>query len=97
MFLRDLSSRGQPPDDVTAAEKLSDDAAAELSWALAEDLGGRAETEAYNDSLKVLRKAYLDALYLKHSRRADELMRAGEAYVGELNEVMKIKNEMEKL
>lgn len=98
MFLQELSSQGRFPDDVTAAEKLSDDAAAELSRALIEDLGGRAETEAYSDSLRVLRKAYLEALYLKHSQRADALMRAEDAaYVEELNEVMRIKDEMDKL
>ncbi|MGN8832919.1 DNA primase [Selenomonas montiformis] len=98
LFLQDLSSRGEAPDDVTAAEHLSEDAAAELSRALIEDLGGRVDTEAYNDSLKVLRKAYLNALFLEHSRRADEYIQAGNhAYVEELHEVMKIKNEMDGL
>lgn len=97
-FLQDLSSQGQVPDDVTAAEKLSEDAAAELSRALVENLGGRAETEAYNDSLKVLRKAYLNMLFVEHSRKADAYMKAGNtAYVDELNEVMKIKDEMDEL
>ncbi|SFT49175.1 DNA primase [Selenomonas sp. GACV-9] len=98
LFLQDLSSQGQAPDDVTAAENLSEDAAAELSRALVEDLGGRAETEAYNDSLKVLRKAYLNMLFVEHSRKADEYMKAGNtAYVDELNEVMRIKDEMDEL
>lgn len=96
-FLQDLGSQGQAPDDVTAAEKLSEDAAAELSRALVEDLGGRAETEAYNDSLKVLKKSYLYTLFMEHSRKANELMQAGDAYVEELNEVMRIKNEMDEL
>ena len=97
-FLQDLSSQGQVPDDVTAAEKLSEDAAAELSRALVENLGGRAETEAYNDSLKVLRKAYLNMLFVEHSRKADAYMKAGNAaYVDELTEVMKIKDEMDEL
>ena len=98
LFLQDLSSQGQVPDDVTAAEKLSEDAAAELSRALVENLGGRAETEAYNDSLKVLRKAYLNMLFVEHSRKADAYMKAGNtAYVDELNEVMKIKDETDEL
>ena len=98
MFLQDLSNQGQAPDDVTAAENLSEDAAAELSRALVENLGGRAETEAYNDSLKVLRKAYLNMLFVEHSRKADAYMKAGNtAYVDELNEVMKIKDEMDEL
>ena len=98
LFLQDLSNQGQAPDDVTAAENLSEDAAAELSRALVENLGGRAETEAYNDSLKVLRKAYLNMLFVEHSRKADAYMKAGNtAYVDELNEVMKIKDEMDEL
>ena len=98
LFLQDLSNQGQAPDDITAAENLSEDAAAELSRALVENLGGRAETEAYNDSLKVLRKAYLNMLFVEHSRKADAYMKAGNtAYVDELNEVMKIKDEMDEL
>ena len=98
LFLQDLSNQGQAPDDVTAAENLGEDAAAELSRALVENLGGRAETEAYNDSLKVLRKAYLNMLFVEHSRKADAYMKAGNAaYVDELNEVMKIKDEMDEL
>jgi DNA primase len=61
-------------------------------------LGGREETEAYNDSLKVLKKSYLYTLFMEHSRKANEMMQAGDmAYVEELNEVMRIKNEMDEL
>ena len=83
---------------MTVAERLSEDAAAELSRAMVEDLGGREETEAYNDSLRVLRKAYLNMLYMEHSRKAEEYLKAGDtAYIQELNEVKNIKDEMDEL
>ena len=98
LFLQDLVSQGQACDDVTVAEKLSEDAAAELSRALVEDLGGREEAEAYNDSLKVIRKAYLNTLFVEHSRKAEEYLKAGNtAYIQELNEVKNIKDEMDAL
>ena len=83
-------------DDMSAAS-LSDAAAAELSRSLVEDLGGRDETGAYDDSLRVLRKAYLNALYTEHSRKANEYAQNGqhEACLQELNEVNKIKHEMD--
>ena len=64
-------------DDMSAAS-LSDEAAAELSRSLVEDLGGRDETGAYDDSLRVLRKAYLNALYTEHSRKANEYAQNGQ-------------------
>ena len=97
-FLQDLGTQRQAGDDVTVAERLSEDAAAELSRAMVEDLGGREETEAYNDSLRVLRKAYLNMLYMEHSRKAEEYLKAGDtAYIQELNEVKNIKDEMDEL
>ncbi|WP_440328996.1 DNA primase [Mitsuokella multacida] len=95
-FLKAAAEEGRPVDDMSAAT-LSDEAAAELSRSLAEDLGGRDETEAYDDSLRVLRKAYLNALYTEHSRKANEYAQNGqhEACLQELNEVNKIKHEMD--
>lgn len=95
-FLKAAAEEGRPVDDMSAAT-LSDEAAAELSRSLVEDLGGRDETEAYNDSLRVLRKAYLNALYTEHSRKANEYAQNGqhEACLQELNEVNKIKHEMD--
>lgn len=96
VFLKQSAEEGRPVDDMSAAS-LSDEAAAELSRALVEDLGGRDETEAYEDSLRVLRKAYLNALYTEHSRKANEYAQNGqhEACLQELNEVNKIKHEMD--
>lgn len=95
-FLKAAAEEGSPVDDMSAAT-LSDEAAAELSRSLVEDLGGRDETEAYDDSLRVLRKAYLNALYTEHSRKANEYAQNGqhEACLQELNEVNKIKHEMD--
>ena len=95
-FLKAAAEEGRPVDDMSAAT-LSDEAAAELSRSLVEDLGGRDETEAYDDSLRVLRKAYLNALYTEHSRKANEYAQNGQhkACLQELNEVNKIKHEMD--
>lgn len=95
-FLKESAEQGRPVDDMSAAS-LSDEAAAELSRSLVEDLGGRDETGAYDDSLRVLRKAYLNALYTEHSRKANEYAQNGqhEACLQELNEVNKIKHEMD--
>ena len=95
-FLKAAAEEGRPVDDMSAAT-LSDEAAAELSRSLVEDLGGRDETEAYDDSLRVLRKAYLNALYTEHSHKANEYAQNGqhEACLQELNEVNKIKHEMD--
>lgn len=75
---------------------MSESAAEELSRALVEDLGGREEAEAYADSLKVLRHAYLSAQYLFHTQRAESLLKAGDAaYIDELKEAKGIKDEMD--
>ena len=95
-FFKTSMEQGRPVDEASAAS-LSDEAAAELSRALVEDLGGREEAEAYDDSLRVLRRAYLNALYAEHSRKANEYAQNGqhEACLQELNEVNKIKHEMD--
>lgn len=95
LLLRQGQKEGRPVDEALTAG-LSDGASAELSRALVENLDGRDETQAYEDSLKVLKKAELNALYMEHSRRANEYLQAGnEAYLDELNEVNKIKHEMD--
>ncbi|WP_432646070.1 DNA primase [Mitsuokella sp.] len=95
-FLQKAAEEGRHVDDASASS-LSDEAAAELSRALVEDLGGRDETEAYDDSLRVLRRAYLNVLYEEHSRRANEYAQKGQdkACLQELNEVNRIKHEMD--
>ena len=98
LYLQELAAVGQNPKEVQAAEKLSEAAMAELSRALVEDLGDRNEADAYNDAVRVLRRAYLNACYAKHAHMAEEYLRAGNtAYIAELNQAQKIKSEMDEL
>jgi DNA primase len=83
-------------EGASAQGNLSEEAVSELSHALVETLDGRDETEAYTDSLKTLRKAYLESQYLAHTEKAEAMMQAGDmAYLEELNEVKRIKDEMD--
>ena len=98
LFLKELSNQGKKPDDVVAAQRLSEEAMAELSKALVENTAGRDETDVYNDSLLVLRKAYLNNLFALHSRKAESLLENGDkGYIDELEQAQKIKEEMEEL
>lgn len=98
LFLKELSNQGKKPDDVVAAQRLSEEAMAELSKALVENTAGRDETDVYNDSLMVLRKAYLNNLFALHSRKAESLLENGDkGYIDELEQAQKIKEEMEEL
>jgi DNA primase len=98
LYLQELAASRQNPNEVQAAEKISEAAMAELSRALVEDLGNRNEADAYNDAIRVLRHAYLNACYTRHARLAEEYLQAGNtAYIAELNEAKKIKSEMEEL
>lgn len=98
LFLKELSNQGKKPDDVAAAQRLSEEAMAELSKALVENTAGRDETDVYNDSLLVLRKAYLNNLFALHSRKAEALLENGDkGYIDELEQAQKIKEEMEEL
>ena len=95
-FLQDCATSGERPEDASLQSRLSEEAAAELSRALVEDLGGREEAEAYTDSLRSLRKAYLESRYLAHTEKAEAKMQAGDmTYLEELNEVKRIKDEMD--
>ena len=96
--LQELAAKGKNPNDTELAGRLSEAAMAELSRAMVEDLGLLSETEAYSNAVRVLRKAYLNMRYVRHSQRAAELAQKGDAaYVAELNEAQKIKSEMEAL
>ncbi len=98
LALQEFAAQGKNSNDTEMANKLSETAMAELSRAMVEDLGVLSETEAYSNAVRVLRKAYLNMRYVKHSQRAAELARQGDAaYVAELNQAQKIKSEMEEL
>ena len=95
-FFQACAARGERAEDASAQGNLSEEAVSELSHALVETLDGRDETEAYTDSLKTLRKAYLESQYLAHTEKAEAMMQAGNmAYLEELNEVKRIKDEMD--
>jgi DNA primase len=96
--LQDLAAQGQKTNDIEVADKLSEEAVAELSRAMVEDLGVLSETDAYTKAVGVLRKAYLNLCYIRHSQRAMELSQAGDTgYIEELNKAQQIKTEMEEL
>jgi DNA primase len=96
--LQEFMAQGKNSNDTELAGRLSEAAMAEFSRAMVEDLGVLSETEAYSNAVRVLRKAYLNMCYVKHSQRAAELARQGDAaYVAELNQAQKIKSEMEEL
>jgi len=97
-FMEQKVQTSEPFDDVSAAEALGEEAAAELSRAMVEDISGQDLLEAYEDSVKTLRKVYLQRLYEEHSQRADVLSRQGDPkYIEELAESQRIKNEMDGL
>ncbi len=97
-FLYSCREQGKEVDDVTVAKSLSEPAATELSRALVETLGDREDAVAYHDSVRVLRKAYLNTLYMQRSRRAEEYLRTGDpGYREELAELQRIKEEMDEL
>jgi len=58
--------------------KLSEEASAELSRAIAESIDDQDQTRVYMDSLAILEKAYLNARYIYHSSKAASLLEAGD-------------------
>lgn len=100
LYLKDCAARGEAWDAVRAAAALDEAAAGELSRAVvesgeSEDAGEAAV--AYDDSLRLLRRAYLTARYEALSREAEALSAAGEAEaaLGKLAEASKFKKEMD--
>ncbi len=90
--------KGGSETDIQAA--LSDEAAAELSRAQVDEglLAGRSEEAAYQDALRVLKKAYLNQKYMEHSQLAEKYLEAGNpAYRVELQRVEAIKHELEEM
>ena len=76
-YLENCIEQGNSADDISAAEVLSEDAAAELSQALVEEAGMQDADVIYEDSIRVLRKSYLNSLYMKYSREIEENLSAG--------------------
>ncbi|MCR5756289.1 MAG: DNA primase [Selenomonas sp.] len=98
LALQELAVQGKNINDAEVNQRLSEEAVAELSRAMVEELGVLSETEAYSNAIRVLRRAYLNKCYREHSARAARLATAGNGdYVAELNQAQKIKSEMEEL
>ena len=98
-YLENCMERGISADDISAAEVLSEDAAAELSQALVEETGVQDAEVIYEDSIRVLRKSYLNSLYMRYSREIEEHLTAGR--IAEYQEALKaakgVKTEMDGL
>lgn len=98
-YLENCIREGKPADDIGAADALSEDAAAELSKALMEENGTEDAEVIYEDSLRVLRKTYLNSLYMQYSRKMEEYLAEGNisAYQEALYGARRIKTEMDGL
>jgi len=98
-YLENCTEKGKPADDIGAAEVLGEDAAAELSHALVEETGTQDAEIVYEDSLRVLRKSYLNSLYVENSRKIEEYLAEGklDAYREALNDARRIRTEMDGL
>lgn len=97
-WLQELYRSGEAPTDARAQTELSEAIVAEIGRALAEDTGTMDALEAYDDSMRRLRKAYLAQLYEEHTRRADRWEKENDArFLQELAQIQRIKNEMEGL
>ena len=97
-WLHGLHLDGETPTDARAQAELSEAVMAEVSRALAEDTGTMDALEAYDDSMRSLRKAYLAQLFEEHTRRADRWEKENDArFLQELAQIQRIRNEMEGL
>lgn len=98
-FLEGKIQRGEPVNDALALEGLGEEAAAELSRALVEDLGGQDLIAAYEDCVRVLRRACLKQRYDEHRLRADAMEREGNTTqaLQELAESQRIQKEIKEM
>ena len=97
-YLANCIEKGESLNDIHAVESLGEAASTELSQALVEDSGEQEASVVYEDAMRILRKAYLNSLYMRHSRQSEEYLTAGDpAYREELREANRIKKEMDEL
>ena len=97
-WLYALHLAGERPTDARAQAELSGAVATEISRSLAEDTGTMDALEAYDDSMRRLRRTYLAQLFEEHTRRADRWEKENDArFLQELAQIQRIKNEMEGL
>ena len=100
-YLEKCQTQERRPDDLSAAEELSEEAFVEVSRILT---GGWAESvdnemKAFEDSIKILRRAYLKNLHGKTLREADKYLKSGDADAShkKMLEALRIKKEMDDL
>ena len=100
-YLEKCQAEERRPDDVSASEELSEEAAAELSRILTSFVFQPQETEqkAFDDSLKFLRRAYLKTLHGRLIKEADKYLKSGDAAAAQAKmlETLRIKKEMDEL
>ena len=98
-WLKACSDAGKHPDDLSAAEELSNEAFDELSRILLR--GGDtdvADTKAFEDALKTLRRILLKKKYTAILAQAEEYMAAGNPeYIKLFDESVKVKNDLDNL
>ena len=99
LYLENCTKKGKSVDDVDASGDLGEEAAEELSRALAEAAGVEGVAAVYADALRVLRREYLNSLYARHRQKTEAHLSAGEmeSYREELETLGRIKREMDEL
>ena len=89
---------GEPVKDIMSLSDLGDEATAELSRSLVEDLGEEDISLLYEACVRQLRRSFLASQYEVHSMNAERLHQQGDArYMDELAASQKIKQEMDEL
>ena len=99
-YLERCFAEDRRPDDLTAEKELSAEANAELAGIL---LGGSAsprddELSVFEDSVKILRLAYMRRVYEQKMKEAEVYIDSGNPeYPEKFRESLKLKNEMDEL
>ena len=102
-YLKNCMEAQQMPNDVSAAQELSDEALSEISKFLIENDGDSEPTRAFRDSVKQMK---LRALRMRYNTIAGELKEMetrypqyadNPNYIKKFNEYIKVKKEMDKL
>ncbi len=100
-YLEKCHEMGKHPNDLSAADELSEAANAELSRILASYPVNfsAADDKAYEDSLKVMRLIYVKSQYENIRREVEESYNSGDeaAYLEKLQRALEIQREMEEL
>ena len=100
-YLETCLAENRRPDNVTAAVQLSDSANAELSKIIIDSIDDRKENEvaAFDDSVKVLHKAYLKNRHAELLKELNKCMLGGNLAKADeiLKSLKKIKSELDGL